>query len=39
MGLAIVKKLVESAGGKIWIADNQEPRGTRFQFTWPSASA
>ena len=39
MGLAIVKKLVESAGGKIWIADHEGERGTRFSFTWPSAAA
>ncbi len=34
MGLAIVKKLVEGAGGTVSIEPNQ-PRGTTFVFTWP----
>ncbi|WP_421707170.1 sensor histidine kinase [Algihabitans sp.] len=36
MGLAIVRKLIESAGGKIAIESNPETaRGTAFRFTWP----
>lgn len=35
MGLAIVKRIVESNGGKIWIEENQ-PRGSKVCFTWPS---
>lgn len=34
MGLALVKKLVEAEGGKVWIDSNQ-PRGTQVCFTWP----
>jgi len=34
MGLAIVKKLIEDAGGAVHIEDNL-PRGTAFVFTWP----
>lgn len=34
MGLAIVKKLVENAGGAVTIEANA-PRGTTFVFTWP----
>lgn len=37
MGLAIVKKLVELQGGRIWIEPNR-PRGTRFCFTWPKSA-
>lgn len=35
MGLAIVKKTVESFGGTIELVDNK-PRGARFIFTWPT---
>ncbi|AKV02845.1 diguanylate cyclase/phosphodiesterase (GGDEF & EAL domains) with PAS/PAC sensor(s) [Labilithrix luteola] len=33
MGLALVRKIVESAGGSIWLTS--EGRGTTFTFTWP----
>jgi signal transduction histidine kinase len=35
MGLAIVKKLIESFEGTIEITANQ-PRGAIFTFTWPA---
>lgn len=36
MGLAIVKKLVESIGGTIGVqSDPARTRGTTFRFTWP----
>lgn len=34
VGLAIVKKIVEDKGGKVWI-DSDEGKGTRFYFSWP----
>ncbi|RME26892.1 MAG: hypothetical protein D6798_05760 [Deltaproteobacteria bacterium] len=34
MGLAIARKIVETAGGRIEIGDN-EPRGAVFRFRWP----
>jgi signal transduction histidine kinase len=37
MGLAIVKKTVESYGGKIHV-DSPNGRGSRFRFTWPKAT-
>lgn len=37
MGLALVKKTVESEGGRAWI-EAVEPRGTRVCFTWPRMS-
>ncbi len=38
MGLALVKRLVEWAGGMIWIEGNKhalDTRGVSFLFTWP----
>jgi two-component system sensor histidine kinase KdpD len=39
MGLAIVKGIVEAHGGKIRISETSNGRGTRFEFTMPSAVA
>ena len=36
MGLALVRKIVETAGGQIEIVGGEE-RGTTLQFTWPRA--
>jgi len=37
IGLAIVKKIVESQGGSIWI-ESQLGQGATFRFTWPKKS-
>lgn len=34
IGLAIVKKVVESLNGEVWV-DSSEQAGARFHFTWP----
>ncbi|CAN5476957.1 hypothetical protein BH11BAC2_BH11BAC2_05990 [soil metagenome] len=34
VGLAIVKKIIEEEGGKIWI-DSEKGKGANFCFTWP----
>ena len=34
IGLPLVKKVIQSQGGKIWVGD-ASPRGAKFQFTWP----
>jgi PAS domain S-box-containing protein len=39
MGLAFVKRLVESQGGKIEIVRSERKRGTRFHFSWPVQAA
>jgi signal transduction histidine kinase len=35
MGLAIVKKLIERQGGKIWLTEGRLGRGLSVHFTWP----
>lgn len=35
MGLAIVKKTVESAGGQVWV-ESSPGAGAEFYFTWPA---
>jgi PAS domain S-box-containing protein len=37
IGLSIVKKIVESEGGSIWL-ESQEGKGSIFSFTWPKAT-
>lgn len=37
IGLAIVKKMVKSIGGRIWLAPQSEERGATFHFTIPKA--
>lgn len=38
VGLAIVKKIVESHGGTV-VAEPAQPHGARFRFTWPKDAA
>lgn len=37
IGLALVKRIVEGQGGRVWI-EAAEGRGASFHFTWPAAS-
>jgi signal transduction histidine kinase len=37
VGLSIVQKIVERAGGKVWVESAPPRRGTTFLFTWPQA--
>ncbi|NJM90254.1 MAG: hypothetical protein HC847_27080 [Hydrococcus sp. RU_2_2] len=34
MGLSLVKKILETEGGEVWI-DSQLGKGSTFYFTWP----
>jgi signal transduction histidine kinase len=34
MGLAVVKKIVESRGGSVWV-ESEAGQGATFRFTWP----
>ncbi|WP_436792787.1 ATP-binding protein [Actinospongicola halichondriae] len=36
IGLALVQRLVESQGGRVWIDEDHGPHGTRFVFTVPA---
>jgi len=39
LGLAAVRKIVERAGGRIWVEDAAEGPGASFRFTWPRPEA
>ena len=38
IGLSVVKKIVESRGGRAWV-ESAPGEGTRFHFTWPKSAA
>jgi len=36
IGLALVKKIVEERGGRVWVeSDGEVGHGATFRFTWP----
>jgi signal transduction histidine kinase len=37
VGLALVKKIIDTVGGRIWV-DSKPGTGATFRFTWPSAA-
>jgi signal transduction histidine kinase len=37
VGLAIVKKIIDAAGGRVWV-ESEKGQGATFRFTWPKAS-
>jgi signal transduction histidine kinase len=36
IGLSVVKKIVESKGGRVWV-ESQAGGGATFKFTWPTS--
>lgn len=38
MGMAIIKKLVEWQGGRVWIESGEGKRGTAIHFLWPACA-
>ena len=38
MGLAIVRKLVERQGGKVWLSEGRDGHGLSVHFTWPNGT-
>lgn len=37
MGLAVVKKIVDRQGGRIWLTEGREGRGLAVHLTWPNS--